>query len=111
MASFTQADLEKLAQLAHLEMPPDELAQLRGDIEKILEYFNRIKDVDVTGLEPMQHPFDAADVWREDVVQPSLTVEEALRNAPHRIESFFAFPRIVPTKRGEASSGTSEPDE
>ncbi|MDK9700674.1 MAG: Asp-tRNA(Asn)/Glu-tRNA(Gln) amidotransferase subunit GatC [bacterium] len=108
MANFSKEEVAKLALLAHLDVSDRELDALHHDLNQIVGYVDRLEQVDVTGLEPMQHAFDAKNIWREDVVQPSLPQEVALQNAPHRIENFFAFPRIVPTKKGEASAIESE---
>ncbi len=111
MAEFSKDEIAKLAQLAHLEVPDDELESLRTDLSKIVGYVDRIEQVDVTGLEPMQHPFDAENVWREDVVEPSLPQEVVLSNAPHRAGDFFAFPRIVPGKKTESNRDDQEDSE
>ena len=87
------------------------MGSLHHDLNQIVEYVGRLEKVDVTGLEPMQHAFDAKNVWREDVAQPSLPQETTLQNAPHRIENFFAFPRIVPAKKGESSAIENEDTE
>ena len=108
MPSFRREDIAKLAQLAHLDVTDEELTSLRSDLEGIVAYVDRLEQVDVSGLEPMQHPFDAQNVWREDVVEPSLPQEVALANAPRRVESFFEFPRIVPGKKTESNRNDDE---
>ncbi len=111
MREFIKEEIAKLADLAHLEVSASELEGLREDLSKIVEYVNRIEQIDVSGLEPMQHPFDAENIWREDVVRPSLPQEVALANAPQRIGEFFAFPRIVPGKLTESNRTEVEDSE
>ena len=111
MQEFSKEEIAKLAELAHLEVPETELEGLREDLSKIVEYVNRIEKIDVSGLEPMQHPFDTENVWREDVIQTSLSQEAALANAPQRIGEYFAFPRIVPGKLTESNRSEIEDSE
>lgn len=108
MSQFRADDIRKLANLAHIDILDDEIELFRRDLEKIITYVDRLSEVDFTGLEPMQNPYDNQDVWREDVVKPSLPVEIALQNAPKRAGPFFVFPRIVPKKKGESFGDDEE---
>jgi len=75
------------------------------DLDAILGYIDTLRELDTSLVEPMTHavPFDCP--LRPDVVRPSLSVEEALANAPRREASFFQVPRIVPVSGGGATSG------
>jgi aspartyl-tRNA(Asn)/glutamyl-tRNA(Gln) amidotransferase subunit C len=66
------------------------------ELDAILEYIDTVKNLDTGNTEPMTHavPFDCP--LRQDEPKPSLSVEEALQNAPRRRDSFFEVPRIVP---------------
>ncbi|MCX7836242.1 MAG: Asp-tRNA(Asn)/Glu-tRNA(Gln) amidotransferase subunit GatC [bacterium] len=101
MSQFSNEDIKKLAELAHIEIEEDEIETFRNDLEKIISYVNRLSELDLTNVEPMQNPYDSENFWREDIVQPSLPQEEVLKNAPRKAGPFFVFPRIVPQKKGE----------
>ena len=55
----------------------------------------KLKQVDVTGVEPMAHAAPVFNVWREDVAQPGLSVEQALRNAPAQRQNMVVVPKVV----------------
>ena len=66
----------------------------------ILGYVAQLKSVDVTGVEPMAHPLPLKNVLREDVVRPSLSVEQVLANAPAKDGDYFAVPKVLDTGMG-----------
>ena len=106
MSRITSEEVRELALLARLALSEQEVARMTGDLGAILSYVDALRELDTTGVEPMTHavPFDCP--LREDVVAPSLPVDEALANAPRREASFFQVPRIVPGPGG----GPSEDD-
>ena len=61
----------------------------------ILGYIEKLKEVDVSGVEPTAHPFPLVNVTRPDVSRPSLPHEDALRNAPQKAGGLFTVPKIV----------------
>jgi aspartyl-tRNA(Asn)/glutamyl-tRNA(Gln) amidotransferase subunit C len=89
-------EVRQLATLARLQLSEEEVASMTGDLAAILDYVDAMRELDTTGVEPMTHavPFDCP--LRADEVGPSLSLEEALANAPRREGSFFEVPRIVP---------------
>src|ERR1700683_379262 len=84
-----------VAKLSRLAMSDERLAKLAGQLESILEYVAKIQSVDVTGVEPMAHAMPIANVFREDVVEPSLSVERVLANAPDADPPFFKVPKVI----------------
>ena len=88
-------DLAYVARLARLALTAEEAAQLGPQLESVLEYFTKLKEVDVTGLEPTAHPVPLVNVTRPDVVRPSLAPADALRNAPAQANDLFVVPKIV----------------
>jgi len=108
MSRITPEEVRELALLARLALSEQEVARMTGDLGAILTYVDALRELDTTGCEPMTHavPFDCP--LREDRVQPSLPVDEALANAPRREASFFQVPRIVPGPAGAGGSGTPE---
>jgi aspartyl-tRNA(Asn)/glutamyl-tRNA(Gln) amidotransferase subunit C len=84
-----------LANLARLSLSAEEERRLSGQLADILAYFEKLKQVDVTGVEPMAHAVPRVNVTRPDVVIPSLPTPEALRNAPAQANGLFVVPKIV----------------
>lgn len=88
-------NIHYVARLARIELSAEEEARLGSQLGNILGYIEKLKEVDVTGVEPTAHAFPLANVVRPDVVEPSLPHEEALRNAPKRAGGLFVVPKIV----------------
>ena len=84
-----------VAKLARLHLAGPEMQRLEGQLESILEYVAKVREVDVTGIEPMAHALPLANVLRNDVVEPSLPVEAVLQNAPESDGPFFKVPKII----------------
>jgi aspartyl-tRNA(Asn)/glutamyl-tRNA(Gln) amidotransferase subunit C len=92
-----EIDIAHVAKLARLELTDDETARLRAQLGQILEHAARVGEVAAADVEPTASPIPRANVYREDVPEPSLPVEEALRNAPEREGDRFRVPRIAET--------------
>lgn len=88
-------DVVYVAELARLELTPEEKSLFQSQMEKIVGYVEKIKEVDVEGVEPMMFGRDLVNVLREDEVRPSMDRELALANAPARTETEFRLPKIV----------------
>lgn len=87
--------VQKLGTLARLHVSPDESAQLTEKLNSILEYVRKLEAIDVTGVEPMSHVHGVQNVFRDDVLQPSMPNDEGLRNAPDRSGRFIRVPIII----------------
>jgi aspartyl-tRNA(Asn)/glutamyl-tRNA(Gln) amidotransferase subunit C len=92
-----EIDIEHVAKLARLELTADETARLRTQLGQILEHAARVGEVAAADVEPTASPIPRANVYRDDVPEPSLPVDEALRNAPERDGDRFRVPRIAET--------------
>lgn len=90
-----EIDVKYVAHLARLSLSPDEEKQMGAQLGHILGYIEKLKEVDVSGVEPTAHAFPLVNVTRPDEVQPSLPHEEALRNAPAQANGLFMVPKIV----------------
>jgi len=88
-------DVKYVAHLARLALTPEEEQKIGAQLASVLEYVEKLKEVDVTGVEPTAHAFPLVNVTRPDEVQPSLSNEEALRNAPAKANGLFIVPKIV----------------
>ncbi len=92
-----EIDIEHVAKLARLQLTDEEKAKLASQLGQILEHAARIGEVAAADVLPTASPIPRANVYREDVVEPSLPVDEALRNAPEREGDRFRVPRIAET--------------
>lgn len=97
MGEITKEDVEYVASLAHLA--PDEATKQRlvKELGAILEYMDKLNELDTSDVEPTMQAVPRTNVFREDVAQTSLDRDEALKNAPKTDGEFFLVPRILDT--------------
>ena len=88
-------DIKYIAHLARLNLSEKENANFAGQLEDILKYVNKLKQVDVAGVEPTSHVFPLKNIVREDKPKPSLPVSEVLKNAPGKAGDFFTVPKVI----------------
>jgi len=95
--SFTREAVEQIASLAQLELTSDELVLFARQLGDILEYANRVQQIDTTGVAPTASVGRQHDATRADEVQPSIDVRDALANAPDpaRDAGMFKVPRVI----------------
>ena len=98
MDIVSREDVLQVAHLARLALSDDEITRLQRELNRIMEHFAELQQLDTENVEPTSHPMPMTNVFREDQVQPSLSVDEVLRNAPDRYDEFFRVPRIVDTE-------------
>jgi aspartyl-tRNA(Asn)/glutamyl-tRNA(Gln) amidotransferase subunit C len=84
-----------VAKLARLALDEAKLAKLAGQLEHILSYVDKIAQLNTEGVEPMAHALPLHNVLRDDVMEPSLPIEEVLQNAPDRDGAFFKVPKVI----------------
>ncbi len=90
-----EIDVKYVAHLARLSLTPEEEQKIGAQLKDVLGYIEKLKEVDVSGVEPTAHAFPLVNVTRPDEVQPSLSNDEALRNAPAKANGLFIVPKIV----------------
>lgn len=88
-------DIDYVARLAHMELNDDERAAFGRQLGDILAYMEKLKSLDVDGVEPTMHGHGRVNAFREDVVTPSMDRDAALANAPDRTDNEFRLPKIV----------------
>jgi aspartyl-tRNA(Asn)/glutamyl-tRNA(Gln) amidotransferase subunit C len=89
------AEVEHVARLARLELSAAEKEQMRGELSGILAYIDKLRELDVTGVEPTSHAVPLTNVMRDDDPEPSFPREDMLANAPDRNGDLFRVPRIL----------------
>ena len=93
--AITISDVEHVALLSRLELSEEEKKKYSEELSKILSHVEQLQELDVAGVAPTAHPLPMKNVFREDVVRPSLSNEEALANAPQKEDGCFKVPQIV----------------
>ena len=88
-------DVEHVAALAKLAFTEEEKRKLTAQLNDILTYMEQLNALDTRDVEPLSHVVDVSNVFREDVLTPGLTREEALRNAPASTEKYFKVPKVI----------------
>ena len=105
---ITEKDVANVADLAYLELTDVERARMVKDLNSILEYIDRLNQLDTENVPPMAQTADRygidqaktgssrfAYTWRDDVVKPSLAHDAALQNAPETDGTFFKVPKVI----------------
>ena len=87
--------LEQVVKLARIDLTPEEKERIKPQMAEILKYVEQLKELDVTNVEPTAHAVPLANIMREDVVEDSLSHDDALRNAPKKSNGLFVVPKIV----------------
>ena len=90
-----QQQVRKVAKLSRLELTESEVQEFNGQLGAILEYVEKMNELDTDNVEPLAHCLPVSNVFREDRVKESIGTEKALANAPDRDESFFKVPKIL----------------
>ena len=97
--AITREEVLKVADLARLHFSEDELNAFTAQFQRILDYVEQLKKVDIKDIEPTSHVSLTADfekhIFREDEVRPSLPVEESLANAPDPGAGHFRVPKVL----------------
>lgn len=93
--ALTTADVARLAELARIELSPDELGRLAPQLDVILDAVASVSAVADAEVPPMSHALPLTNVFRDDVVHASLPVEAALAGAPAVEDGRFRVPRIL----------------
>ncbi|MGN0354465.1 MAG: Asp-tRNA(Asn)/Glu-tRNA(Gln) amidotransferase subunit GatC [Muricoprocola sp.] len=87
--------IEYVGILAKLELSPEEKEQAKKDMACMLDYIDKLNELDTSGVEPMSHVFPVKNVFREDVVTNGDEREKILKNAPAAKDGSFMVPKTV----------------
>ncbi len=93
--SVKKEDVQKIAKLARLEFNDEELANYTNEMNSILGYMEKLNELDTQNVEPLSHPIENTNVFREDVLQESTKREDALKNAPDSTSEHFKVPKVI----------------
>jgi aspartyl-tRNA(Asn)/glutamyl-tRNA(Gln) amidotransferase subunit C len=92
---ITKQEVEKVAKLARLELTDGEKTAFATQLSQILTHVETLKQYDTTGVEPTATVLGQVNVFRQDSVSLSLSVDRAMDNAPESIDGFFVVPKII----------------
>ncbi len=90
-----ELDVRYVARLARLKLTPEEIKLLGRQLEDILSYIDKLKEVNIKNVQPTTHVLPLKNVFREDKIEPSSDCQEVLGNAPSKKEGFFKVPPIL----------------
>jgi aspartyl-tRNA(Asn)/glutamyl-tRNA(Gln) amidotransferase subunit C len=95
MSASEDLNIDRIANLARLALTPEEKAKFSAQLADVLTNIEKLKQVNVDGVEPTAHAFPIYNVWADDVAKPGLSVEDALRNAPAQRDNMVVVPKVV----------------
>lgn len=90
-----EALVDNLANLARLQFNEAEKEIIKHDLQRMIQFVDKLNELDTTGVAPLLHMSDNVNILREDVVQGSISRETAVRNAPETDGVFFKVPKVI----------------
>ena len=93
--AVAEIDVKYVAHLARLHLTPEEEEKFGEQLGQVLGYIEKLKELDVSNVEPTAHAMPLVNVTRSDETRPSLLHDDALRNAPAQANGLFMVPKIV----------------
>jgi len=93
--SVTIKDVAYIAELARLSFTEVEKEKMTSELNAILQYVEKLNEVDTDGVEPLSSIHDEVNVLRDDIRQESISNETALLNAPDKLDRFFRVPKVI----------------
>lgn len=95
MMGIDDSDVEHLADLARLNLDSDERGELTDDLNEILDFAEKIQELDTEDVEPTYHAMPIENVSGEDESRPSPDPDPVLRNAPDSSDGYFVVPKVI----------------
>ncbi|HMH22908.1 MAG TPA: Asp-tRNA(Asn)/Glu-tRNA(Gln) amidotransferase subunit GatC [Puia sp.] len=87
--------IDNLSNLARLEFNREEKEEIRKDLQRMIQFVEKLGELDTTGVEPLLHMSPEINVLRDDLPQGSVSREQALANAPSTDGTFFKVPKVI----------------
>lgn len=92
---ISKEEVKKVAELARLEFNEAQIEKFTEQLGNILEYIEKLNELDTDNVKPTSHVLDISTPLREDKVQKLLTIDEVLQNAPESEDDFFVVPQVI----------------
>jgi aspartyl-tRNA(Asn)/glutamyl-tRNA(Gln) amidotransferase subunit C len=96
--AVSKEEVEKIAKLAKLKFTDEELKNFTPQMNEILNYMDKLNELDTENVEPLSHPVEQINVFRDDKLNKSVSTEEALKNSPSKDDQYFKVPKIIGDK-------------
>jgi aspartyl-tRNA(Asn)/glutamyl-tRNA(Gln) amidotransferase subunit C len=93
--SLSRQEVAKVASLARLALADEELDRMTSQLGSIVGFVSQLEELDTANVEPLAHPLGSKNVFRDDVVKPSLSTTEALQSAPRHDGECFLVPAVL----------------
>ena len=93
--AVTRKDVEYIAELARLKFKDEELENFTHQLNEILSYVDKLNELDTENVEPLSHPVENVNVFRNDELKESISTEDSLKNAPDKTDEFFKVPKVI----------------
>ena len=93
--AVTLDEVRNVARLARLSFSPEEEGRMVIELNRILDYVEKLNELDTEGVPPTSHVLPISNVFREDVLVPSLSRDELLANAPSKWRGYFRVPKVI----------------
>jgi aspartyl-tRNA(Asn)/glutamyl-tRNA(Gln) amidotransferase subunit C len=91
----TDSLIDKLSRLSMLRFNDEEREEIRGDLQQMIGFVDKLSELDTSGVEPLLHMSQTVNVLREDIPGEMLKREEALQNAPNHDGAYFKVPKVI----------------
>jgi aspartyl-tRNA(Asn)/glutamyl-tRNA(Gln) amidotransferase subunit C len=88
-------DIDYVSNLARIELTEQERKKFQDQLGDVLKYFEKLKEVDVEGVEPTAHAFSRFNVWDQDVAKEPFSVKQSTQNAPQSRNDQIVVPKVV----------------
>ena len=95
MAETSDLDVGYVARLARINLTEDEAKIFQKQLDEVLKYVQKLREVDVADIDATEHASPVFDVFREDAPRDWFTAEQALSNAPRQANGLFVVPKVV----------------
>ena len=92
---LTREEVQRVALLAQLRLMPEELEQFTDQLQNILQYMEKLSELDTSEIEPFTHVVNVSNVFREDIISNTPNTDAILANAPAKYKTFFRVPKII----------------
>jgi aspartyl-tRNA(Asn)/glutamyl-tRNA(Gln) amidotransferase subunit C len=92
---ITPEEVRRVAMLARLRLTPEEEERLTGQLDKILQYVDKLNQLDASQIEPFTHAVEIVNAFRDDEVTNRARAADLLANAPEKDQTFFKVPKII----------------
>ena len=95
MSIISEKDVQHVAKLARIAISESDVKLYQSQLERILEYVNKLKEKNTDNVKATAHPYDVANVWREDEARPFPHLDDLFRNAPEMEETFYKVKKVI----------------